>query len=81
MSNDPFQHQEFWNNNKNVNEFKFTLYEAVGIAEGFIEEKDEKVIIAAWQYLLDEGHVWNLQGWFGREATRLLEEGVIFLKK
>ena len=51
------------------------LYEAVGIAEGFIEAKNDTECIAAWQYLIDTGMAWNLQGWFGREANRLIEDG------
>ena len=53
-----------------------TKYEAVGLAEGFIEGTEEEVI-NAWQYLLDSGMVWTLQGWFGRAAKTLIEEGII----
>ena len=55
-------------------------YEAVGLAEGFIEGTEEEVI-NAWQYLLDSGMVWTLQGWFGRAAKTLIEEGIIKEKK
>ena len=54
-------------------------YEAVGLAEGFIEGTEEEVI-NAWQYLLDTGLCWQLQGMFGRTANRLIEEGIIMLK-
>ena len=57
-----------------------TKYEAVGLAEGFIEGTEEEVI-NAWQYLLDSGMVWTLQGWFGRAAKTLIEEGIIKEKK
>ena len=55
-------------------------YKAVGLAEGFIEGTEEEVI-NAWQYLLDSGMVWTLQGWFGRTAKSLIEQGIIKEKK
>ena len=52
-------------------------YRAVGIAEGFIETDDDNEIYSAWQYLVDSGLAWQLQGWFGRTAERLIGQGVI----
>lgn len=52
-------------------------FQAVGIAEGFIEADSEDQVIEAWQYLVDSGIVWQLQGWFGRTATDLIERGFI----
>ena len=51
-------------------------YEAVGLAEGFIEGT-EKEVINAWQHLVDTGLAWNLQGWFGRTAQMLINDGII----
>lgn len=51
-------------------------YNAVGIAEGFIQAESEEQIIEAWQYLIDSGLAWKLQGWFGRTANQLIEEGI-----
>ena len=61
---------------------QLSQYDAVGIAEGFVDnpgatpEEEEAYLNAAWQYLIDSGLAWTLQGWFGRNATRLIEMGV-----
>jgi hypothetical protein len=52
------------------------LYTMVGLAEGFVDGTEEEVI-GAWQYLHDSGHAYKLQGWFGRQAKMLIEEGII----
>ena len=52
-------------------------YKAIGIAEGFIEAESEQQEIEAWQHLVDTGIVWKLQGWFGRNAARLIDNGII----
>lgn len=51
-------------------------YTAVGIAEGFIESNNENQTIEAWQHLINTGLAWQLQGFFGRTATQLIEAGV-----
>ena len=50
---------------------------AVGIAEGWIETENEQEVIDAWQQLHDTGLAYNLQGWFGRTARDLIEQGII----
>jgi hypothetical protein len=57
-----------------------TKYEAVGIAEGFIEADSEEQIIKAYQYLVDTGLAWSLQGVFGRNANALIEQGLVKVK-
>ena len=52
-------------------------FNAVGIAEGFVEASSEEEVIEAWQYLVDTGLAWQLQGWFGRTSNELIENGII----
>ena len=54
-----------------------TIFEAIMLAEGVIPPSSEEEYLEAWQLLVDDGIVWNLQGWFGRTAHALIEEGVI----
>ena len=53
-----------------------TDFEAMGIAEGFVPAQNEEQEIQAWQHLIDTGMAWQLQGWFGRTAQHLIENGV-----
>uniref|UniRef100_A0A6M3LR92 DUF7417 domain-containing protein n=1 Tax=viral metagenome TaxID=1070528 RepID=A0A6M3LR92_9ZZZZ len=56
---------------------KMDNYTAVSIAEGFCEhEPTEQEQINAWQHLIDTGLAWSLQGWFGRTAAALIEQGI-----
>lgn len=52
-------------------------YTAIGLAEGWIPSDNEDEIIEAWQHLHDTGLAYRLQGWFGRTAQGLLNEGII----
>lgn len=52
-------------------------YTAVALAEGFEEAESEEQVIEAWQHLHDTGLAYKLQGWFGRQAVALIEQGVI----
>ena len=52
-------------------------YTATGIAEGFIDAESEEQVLEAWQTLVDTGLAWQLQGWFGRTASQLIEQGYI----
>lgn len=39
-------------------------------------ESDEEAL-AFWQKLVDTGYAWQLEGWFGRQAASMIEEGLI----
>ena len=57
-------------------ENKLTAYRATGLAEGFIEGTEQEVM-EAWQYLHDTRLAYKLQGWFGRTAQQLINDGII----
>jgi hypothetical protein len=56
--------------------YTFDAYTATMIAEGVEPVESDEHLIAAWQFLITTGLCWQLQGWFGRTAHRLIEEGV-----
>lgn len=62
------------------------LFDATMIAEGCLELVDDEIIakyeddeqqmvIDAYQLLIDTGTAWSLQGFFGRNAAALIEQG------
>jgi len=61
---------------------KWNQYLACAYAEGFCEGKGatREEQIEAWQYLLDTGLCWQLQGWYGRTARDLIDAGIIVRK-
>jgi hypothetical protein len=52
-------------------------FTACSIVEGFDGRDDHTSdeIIAAWQFLINSGDAFRLQGWYGREAMRLIDLG------
>ena len=54
-------------------------YLACAYAEGFAEGEDasNEEKLEAWSYLITTGKCWSLQGWYGRIATSLIEQGLI----
>jgi hypothetical protein len=50
-------------------------FTATMIAEG-VDEADEATQQRAWQHLIDTGLAWQLQGFFGRTAMSLIEQGI-----
>lgn len=55
---------------------KMDDFDATMIAEGNMDASHEEQI-EAWQHLVDTGLAWKLQGFFGRTAQRLIDEGII----
>lgn len=53
-----------------------TIFEAVSLVEDADQDTNLEDYAAAWQLLIDTGTCWQLQGWFGRTACRLIEDGV-----
>ena len=60
-------------------DYQFDDFDAIGIAEGFIESDDENQIIAAWQYIKDKRLYLGLQGFFGRMVENLTEQGILIV--
>ena len=47
---------------------------AIQICELLVMAEDDEEV-EAWQYLIDTGLAWQLQGWYGRTAQRLINDG------
>jgi len=52
-----------------------TSYQAVMVIE-CEERPSKKRQLKAWQTLIDNNQCWGLQGFYGRTASRLIEEGL-----
>ena len=58
---------------------QWTPYLACAFAEGFGEGETatQEQQLEAWAYLIQSGHCWKLQGWYGRTADTLIQNGII----
>jgi hypothetical protein len=52
-------------------------FTAVMMVEGQVDAEEHE-LIEAWQYLIDTGTVWQLQGSFGRKAMDLIDLGICY---
>jgi len=52
-------------------------FTAVMMIEGQVDAEEHEVL-DAWQYLIDTGLVWQLQGSFGRKAMDLIDQGICY---
>ena len=53
---------------------KFNIWDVEDPESAGMTEKDLKEM---WQYLVDSGMAWQLQGWYGRTAMSLIDSGFI----
>ena len=58
---------------------KMSDLDATMIAEGVQEAESDEQYIAAWQHLIDTGLAWQLQGFFGRTASAMIQHGVCYM--
>ena len=58
---------------------KLTNLEATMIAEGEQEPESDEQYIQAWQHLIDTGLALTLQGFFGRTASAMIQNGVCYM--
>jgi hypothetical protein len=58
---------------------EWNSYLATAYAEGFCEGEDATNTqqLEAWAYLIMTGLCWSLQGQFGRNASNLIDSGII----
>jgi hypothetical protein len=54
-------------------------YTACGIVEGFDVPEGATPLdeLKAWAYLIKTGQCWHLQGWYGRNAANLIDQGYV----
>ena len=70
---------EYYRKYKKINltkELVVDIHQAVGIAEGYIPSERAEEELMAWQMLIDTGVCWQLQGWYGKTAMQLIENGL-----
>ena len=61
----------------NVVQYNSKFDEAAFIMDYEAGVLDDEEIVVGFQHMVDNGHVWLLQGHYGRAAARMLEAGVL----
>jgi len=58
-----------------------TRYDACSVIEGFASFKPtQEDMLEAWALLIETGDCWSLQGFYGRQAANMIEQGLISKK-
>ena len=58
-----------------------TSYDACSVIEGFASfEPTQEDMLEAWALLIETGDCWSLQGFYGRQAANMIEQGLISKK-
>jgi len=53
-------------------------FDACSAIEGFASfEPTEEEILQSWALLIETGECWSLQGFYGRNAASLIDQGII----
>ena len=53
-------------------------YDACSVIEGFASfEPTQEEVLESWALLIETGECWSLQGFYGRGAASLIEQGII----
>jgi hypothetical protein len=54
------------------------IFDACSVIEGFANFKPtQEDMLEAWALLIETGDCWKLQGFYGRQATNIIEQGLI----
>lgn len=64
----------------NEKAFEFNLVDFILLFESDYDLTDEE-IIEGFQHMINSGIVWELQGFYGRTAQNLIDNGYCFLPK
>lgn len=60
-------------------DFEMNDSRAVALIEGIEGQlASEEEVLEAWQHLINNGLVWNLQGFYGRTAINLIRSGICY---